>query len=241
MDCLRKNCKTVTYKCKCESVYLCNDHIINHLSISKPHKIAPIDEQELVGSFEEVCNLISSQQAELLDQADLLVEYTIKESLDLVKKLEDLKRKYLDVIKQLKKSGFKQEHLERLRTGYKQAEKSTAMKQYFRDKIASLFGSTQAKGRVTVPLKSDLEEGRYKVSRETIERENLRLKKRPIKPMKLLKDKPRKTNAPSLLQRFGVPALDLSRISRSSSNHSAAPPSTPGSSAYRSLAYRSNL
>lgn len=198
MDCLRKKCKTVVYKCECESVYLCNDHIVEHLSVSKSHKIVHIDGQELVGSFEEVCKLISSQQTELLSQADLLVEYTVNISLRLVKELEDVKRKYLDVVNQLKETGFKQEHLESLRRGYKESQKPNSLKQYFKsDQIAFLFDSV--KTGTTVPLDSELQEKgvirefaeRQKKADKEIrakEQETARFERRPMEPREWRKD-----------------------------------------------------
>ena len=201
MDCLRKKCKTVTYKCKCESVYLCNDHIVEHLSVSKSHKIVHIDGQELIGSFEEVCKLISSQQTEILRQADLLVEYTVNISLSLVKELEDAKRKYLDVVSQLKECGFNQEHLESLRRGYKETQKPNPLKQYFKsDQIAFLFDSV--KTGTTIPLKSESKEDQKEVIRERKketnkeirpradrEQETARFERMPMEPRPWRKDK----------------------------------------------------
>lgn len=88
MDCLRKKCENVAYKCECGSVHLCKDHIADHLSTVGSHKVGNIDAEGLISSFEEVCRLVSSQQAEVMNQASMIVDYVLKISLEVLGNLK---------------------------------------------------------------------------------------------------------------------------------------------------------
>ena len=105
MDCLRKKCENVAYKCECESVYLCKDHFAEHLSTPGSHKVGNIDAKGLISSFEGICRLLSFKKVEAISQADLIVDYVLKLCLNLVRELEESKTKYLKAIEEVKESG----------------------------------------------------------------------------------------------------------------------------------------
>ena len=140
MDCLRKKCENVAYKCECESVYLCKDHFAEHLSTPGSHKVGNIDAKGLISSFEGICRLLSFKKVEAISQADLIVDYVLKVCLNLVRELEESKAKYLKVIEEVKESGFMEKHLQSLRIGYDESKEPSSLRKYFdNNQIGCLF------------------------------------------------------------------------------------------------------